>query len=653
MKTQNFIIGILLYSFSFAFAQYTNVAIDTNSSDQTEVTIAISPLNSDYLKASWMDYRLGGLWEPGYAFSVDGGSANSWNEDILPDSGSYNKGADPSSAFDNFGNAFYCYLALATISGERAIIVSRTTTFTPPFSWKHTKVNDSNAIYTDKPFMVVDNTSGNFEGRIYVSWMNSSQGVFRIMFAHSADSGKTFSSDIVLDSIAAANKAGAYFTPPPDIPSGNPSPGVVNGSMPAVGPNGEVYVVWMDVENVTTHNGGILRIRKSTDGGETFSTEALVDSFTWDRGQWGNIDHSNLPSLAVDPSNGYVYVAYKDRFPDPDSLPRIKFVRSTDAGNSWSQTKTIGNLGGKGEVFPSVACDAYGKVAVTFLHKDADDSVDCYLVESYDHGANFRSPVRVSNESSDPENTPSQNHHYQGMVLDDEGNDYVVWTDHRNGNADPYFAKVNTPPEPPQNIAPSVVGERKHPRIDWAGNPETDIKEYQVWKKIDQGSWNLLATTTQTFYIDSGELGATLAEDCADCIPLYYKIKAVDLADNTSDFSSEVSFNVSKGQQKPGDLDLAATEASQTLPDQYILFQNYPNPFNPVTTIQFGVPEKSNVQLIVYNIAGEHIATLVSGEYPVGYHRVIFDASHLASGLYLYRMKAEEFVQTCKMMVLK
>lgn len=122
MRGQNFILIILLSSFTLVLAQYENVWITKNPFDQTEVTIAISPLNSDYLKASWMDYRLGGLWEPGYAFSVDGGSANSWNEDILPDSGSYNKGADPSSAFDNFGNAFivtWLLILLLTLMREQ------------------------------------------------------------------------------------------------------------------------------------------------------------------------------------------------------------------------------------------------------------------------------------------------------------------------------------------------------------------------------------------------------------------------------------------------------------------------------------------------------------------------------------------------------
>lgn len=168
MKTQNFIIGLLLFSFTFLFAQYTNVPIDTNFSDQNEVTIAISPVNSNYLKASWNDYRTSPPNpEPGYAFSTDGG--NTWNEGIVPDTGNYIYGIDPSSAFDNFGNAFYCYLAWdANHLGP--IMVSRTRTFISPFSWHHAQVSDLPS-GNDKPFMAVDNTTdGNYNhnGRIYV-----------------------------------------------------------------------------------------------------------------------------------------------------------------------------------------------------------------------------------------------------------------------------------------------------------------------------------------------------------------------------------------------------------------------------------------------------------------------------------------------------
>ena len=92
---------------------------------------------------------------------------------------------------------------------------------------------------------------------------------------------------------------------------------------------------------------------------------------------------------------------------------------------------------------------------------------------------------------------------------------------------------------------------------------------------------------------------------------------------------------------------------SDALPDHYSLDQNYPNPFNPVTTIDFGLPEEAVVNLTVYNIQGREVAELVNGWRDAGVHEVTFDASDLASGIYLYRLKAAKFAATGKMVLVK
>jgi hypothetical protein len=89
------------------------------------------------------------------------------------------------------------------------------------------------------------------------------------------------------------------------------------------------------------------------------------------------------------------------------------------------------------------------------------------------------------------------------------------------------------------------------------------------------------------------------------------------------------------------------------IPTEFSLSQNYPNPFNPSTTIKFGLPVASNVSLKIYNILGEQVASLVNKVMPAGYNTVTFDASKLASGMYIYRIEAGSFVQVKKMMMLK
>jgi hypothetical protein len=85
----------------------------------------------------------------------------------------------------------------------------------------------------------------------------------------------------------------------------------------------------------------------------------------------------------------------------------------------------------------------------------------------------------------------------------------------------------------------------------------------------------------------------------------------------------------------------------------YQLNQNYPNPFNPSTTIKYSIPIAGLVTLTVFNILGEQVKTLINQEMPAGNYTVQFNASSLASGIYLYRIQAGSFVQTKKMILLR
>jgi hypothetical protein len=90
----------------------------------------------------------------------------------------------------------------------------------------------------------------------------------------------------------------------------------------------------------------------------------------------------------------------------------------------------------------------------------------------------------------------------------------------------------------------------------------------------------------------------------------------------------------------------------EPLPTSFSL-TNYPNPFNPSTTIRYGLPRNATVHLTVFHSLGQEVAELVNGEVEAGYHEVRFDASSLSSGVYFYRLRADDFVETQRLLLLK
>lgn len=112
-----------------------------------------------------------------------------------------------------------------------------------------------------------------------------------------------------------------------------------------------------------------------------------------------------------------------------------------------------------------------------------------------------------------------------------------------------------------------------------------------------------------------------------------YRLKQID-TDGSIDYSNEI-------------------EVITGVPDKYELVQNHPNPFNPTTSISYTLPVESKITLAVYSMNGEKVAALVNDTQPAGSYSVPFDASNLASGTYMYRITANDFVQIRKMLLVK
>lgn len=102
-----------------------------------------------------------------------------------------------------------------------------------------------------------------------------------------------------------------------------------------------------------------------------------------------------------------------------------------------------------------------------------------------------------------------------------------------------------------------------------------------------------------------------------------------------------------------GGTPVAIEEAENVVPKEFTLYQNYPNPFNPSTNIKFNLPKESKVKLTIYDAIGKEIAVLVDSRMTAGAHIVQWNAANLASGVYFYRVEADNFKMTNKMLFMK
>ena len=170
-------------------------------------------------------------------------------------------------------------------------------------------------------------------------------------------------------------------------------------------------------------------------------------------------------------------------------------------------------------------------------------------------------------------------------------------------------------------------------KLNWNESPESDLRFYVIYR--DGISYD---STSQNNYTDTNvEIGQSYS----------YKLTAIDVHDNESDFSEEVVALFTR-------IDIVTTD----LPKSYQLFQNYPNPFNTETFIQYQLPATGDVELIIYNVTGQGVRILIKGQKNAGYHHIKWDGNddkgiQVPSGLYLYQLRATEFIQTKKMLFLK
>jgi N-acetylneuraminic acid mutarotase len=402
-------------------------AQDENPSLTTQSETAVAVFGSNVV-VGWNDigqfFQTGSI--TGYGYSTDGGQTFRDAGVIPPPKGGANLG-DPDIAVDSRGVFYFSQISISA-DGVAFIGVSRSEdggrTFTRPVSASWSV--DSPDSFQDKEFITADNTGSRYDGNVYVSWTRFSREGARIYFARSTDGGRSFERAIPL-------------SPPGHF---------VQGSIPRVGPSGEVYVAWEDFTLP-----GIVVVR-STDGGRTFSSPVLAAPVKF-VGQEappatcqgrrilnGYIDAGfEFPSMAVNPLNGEVYIVFDSNPPGIDQAD-VYFVRSSDGGQTWSEPMRLNDDRTTNDQFmPAITVAPDGTIAVIWYDRRNDPAnlkIDLYMAASNDGGRTWRPNKRVTTVTFGvPPLGPNFDRVrpcYMGDYIDitaDAQNFYLAWGDNR------------------------------------------------------------------------------------------------------------------------------------------------------------------------------------------------------------------------------
>jgi len=416
----------------------------------------------------------------------------------------------------------------------------------------------------------------------------------------------------------------------------------------------------------------------STDKGVTWGSQILI----------GTADGVPVNTLAIDASSGSSYSTTLYAGLGYDGGVGQGIRKSTDGGNTWPTARQVG------DTIISVAMNSSASSQIiylgspTFMWKSTDAlasnptllSIPFYgaksivMHPSYPNSANYlwiltgdgQNIYKTINSGTtwsviNTDNVPKP----INKICTDPASNSIIYAATTGG-----VYNVNPSPEVPTGFAvtgtnctptfcQSLKGlssplspEACRPRVSWSANVEADLSTsaaYVLERNIDNSGWQSISSGTGLSYTD-GEV----ALSSTGTHYVVYRARAKDAGDNFSDYTSEICV-----MAKTVPVSLAAEKAyiSNDQPIyEFQLFGNYPNPFNPVTRIRYSLAEQSQVRLVVYDILGREVATLINEVQSEGIKEVEFDISNrkfLSSGFYFYKLEAGKFTAIKKMLLLR
>jgi hypothetical protein len=369
-----------------SLASGDDVQVSTSTLPQNEPSVAVNPSNPQHLVAGANDQLLTRNWLAVYTSSDSG---LTWTNGLIPMTGAlgnFQEASDPAVSFSENGTLYYSGVAFNILRGNAVagtVFVSKSTDDGSSFPLTTIVASGSNkigGIFNDKPYLGIDETTGQFAGRVYVSWTRFNVGgTSDIIVAYSSDGGRLFS---------------------PPVPVSTSS--LNQGSVPVVGHDGTLYVVWNDLSNSKIMEA------KSIDGGVSFSTPVVVSSIV-ELPQPPNFLANSFfrvnsnPTAAADDTNGNVYVAwadYRNRYAD------ILSSRSLDGGATWSKPIRVNDDTTTNDHFFPWMAVSHGLLSIDFYDRRLNlqnHLVDVFYAESADGGSSFSPNVRVTDASFNPD----------------------------------------------------------------------------------------------------------------------------------------------------------------------------------------------------------------------------------------------------------
>ena len=286
---------------------------------------------------------------------------------------------------------------------------------------------------------------------------------------------------------------------------------------------------------------------------------------------------------------------------------------------------------------PQLTGDGLGGAIITWSDDQGYPNIDIYAQCVNSSGVvqwatNGVATCTAANEQYSPQ-----------LASDGAGGAIITWRDWRSGNVDIYAQHVCGNGTLPVQLSSFHARRLSSLRVllNWQTVSEVNNYGFYVQRCLQSvQQWEDLPSSFVPGHGTTNEpQNYSLTDNTAPTADLQYRLKQIDL-DGTIHYSEPISVS-------------SLTSIKEVAPIEFALEQNYPNPFNPSTTVRYQIPEVSHVSLRVYDMLGREVATLVDEVRDAGFYEAVFDASSLASGMYIYRLQAKERSQVRKLLLLK